>query len=158
VEAVARFLDGAGAARVTGWSAQLTGWGHGGTHAVPPTEGHSALTDGTYVRVAGSKDPAGDPISETFQCQGHPVTVDAVGVVAIRFAQDGKVAAFAAGGLKRLTTDGLAIELPERADLAFRTDPNGRVRGVVQGLDGPVPEALLKITADWQRLAVPPPL
>ncbi len=146
---VERFLDGAGATRVTGW-------GHGGACAEPPTEGHSVLTDGTYVRVAGSKDAAGDPISETFQCQGHTVSVDAVGLVAVRFAPDGKVAAFAAGGLKNVSADGLALTLPERVDLAFQTGADGRLRGVVQGLTGPVPEALLKITDDWQRLTVPP--
>lgn len=146
---VERFLDGAGVIRVTGW-------GRGGACAEPPTEGHSVLTDGTFVRVAGSKDAAGDPISETFQCQGHTVSVDAVGLVAVRFAPDGKVAAFAAGGLKNIRTDGLALTLPERVDLAFRTGEDGRVRGVVQGLTGAVPESLLKITADWQRLAAPP--
>jgi len=155
-EAVLRALEAAHVARVTEWPQNAKRWGHaGGALATPPVEGHSALTDGTYVRVAGGREPAGDPISETFQWQGHAVTVDAVGVVAIRFAPDGKVAAFAAGGLKSLKTDRLEITLPERVDLAFRNDPDGRVRGVVQGLPGPLPEALTKITTDWQRLAVP---
>ncbi len=155
-DAVMWTLGESGVARVTAWPANAPRWGHaGGALAAPPREGHSALTDGTYVRVAGSKEAEGDPISETFQWQGHAVTVDAVGVAAIRFAQDGKVAAFAAGGLKRLKTDGLELELPERTDLAFCTEPDGRVRGAVQGLAGPVPAALRALTADWQRLAVP---
>ena len=155
--AVMQMLGEAGVARVTEWTANAQRWGHaGGALATPPTDGHSALTDGTYVRVAGSKAAAGDPISETFQWQGRTVTVDAVGVVAIRFAPDGKVAAFAAGGLKSLKTDGLDLALPERADIAFRTGQDGRVRGALQGLTGPVPEALRKITADWQRLSVSP--
>ena len=158
-EAVMRMLEDARVARVTEWPQNAKRWGHaGGALATPPTDGHSALTDGTCVRVAGSKDPAGDPINETFQWQGHAVTVDAVGVVAIRFATDGKIAALAAGGLKRLKTDGLEIALPERVDLAFRTGPDGRLRGVVQGFTGPVPEALWKITSEWQRLSVSPPL
>lgn len=157
-EAVMRLLGDAGVARVTEWSSNAKRWGHtGGALATPPVDGHSVLIDGTYVRVAGSKAPAGDPISETFTWQGHPVTVDAVGVVAIRFAPDGKVAAFAAGGLKRLKTDGLEIALSEGIDLAFRTEPDGRRRGVVQGLSGDVPKALQTITADWQRLAAPAP-
>ncbi len=157
VESVLRLLDDAGVARVTGWSADSKRWGHpgGGLLAAPPADGHGRLTDGTYVRIAGAKEPAGDLISETFQWQGHTVTVDAVGTVAIRFAPDGKVAAFAAGGLKRLKTDELEIALQERTDLAFRTEKNGRVRGVIQGQSGAMPKALQTITADWQRLAVP---
>ena len=157
-EAVARFLGETGVARVTGWPARLKGWGQNGSmeHAAPPTDGQGALTDGTFVRIAGSKDPAGDPINETFAWRGHAVTVDAVGVVAIRFSADGKVTALAAGGLKSLKTDGLEIALPERADLAFATGADGKIRGVLQGLAGDVPKALLTITARWQRLAVPP--
>lgn len=155
-EAVLQVLGAAGVARVTEWPQNAKRWGHaGGALATPPTDGHSALTDGTYVRVSGSKNPAGDPISETFQWQGHAVTVDAVGVVALRFAPDGKVEAFAAGGLKRLKTDGLEIVLPERADLAFRKEKDGRLRGVIQGLSGDVPKELQAVTADWLRLAVP---
>ncbi|MFZ2643677.1 MAG: hypothetical protein WA117_21980, partial [Verrucomicrobiia bacterium] len=147
-----------GVARVTGWSERLKGWGQDDSveHAAPPTEGHSALTDGTYVRIAGSKDPAGDPIKETFTWHGHTIIVDAVGVVAIRFAADGKVAALAAGGLKSFKTDGLEIALPERADLAFVTGTDGKTRGVLQGLSGDMPQTLLTITHEWQRLAVPP--
>ena len=154
-EAVARFLGEAGVARVTGWSEHAPRWGHeGGALAAPPVEGHSAFTDGTYVRVAGAKSAAGDPISETFTWRGHTVTVDAVGVVAVRFGADGRVAALAAGGLKSFRTDGLAIELPGRADVAFTTDADGKLRGVLQGWDGDVPEALKAITGDWTRLSV----
>lgn len=157
-EAVGRFLGEAGVTRVTGWSGRLKGWGQDGsvTHAAPATDGHSVLTDGTYARVAGGHDPAGDPISETFTWRGHAVTVDAVGVVAIRFAADGKVAALAVGGLKNLKTDGLEITLPERADVAFVTGADKKIHGVLQGLAGDVPKSLLTITAKWQRLAVPP--
>ncbi len=159
VESVLRLLGASGVARVTGWSAGLQSWGRpgGGLLAAPPAEGHSALTDGTCVRVAGAKEPAGDPISETFHWQGRAVTVDAVGVVAIRFAADGTVAAFAAGGLKALKTNGLELALEERVDLAFRREKDGRARGVIQGLSGEVPKALQALTPDWQRLAVPTP-
>lgn len=157
-DSVARFLDRAGVARVTGWPERLKGWGQSGSmsHAAPPTDGHSTLTDGTYVRIAGSRDPAGDPINETFICAGHTVTVDAVGVVAIRFAPEGKVAALAAGGLKSVKTAGMEIVLPKRADLALVSKTGGKYLGVLQGLTGDVPEALRTITQEWQRLAVPP--
>jgi len=149
-EAVAHFLSEAGVARVTGWKQT------GATRVAPPTDGCSALTDGTYVRVAGAKNPAGDPISETFTWKGHTVSVDATGVFAIRFTADGKVAAMAAGGLKSLKADGLEIAMPERADIAFTKEANGKVHGVLQGLTGNVPATLQAITPEWQRLAVPP--
>jgi hypothetical protein len=115
----------------------------------------ACLTDGTCIRAAGSRDAAGDPILETFTWQGHAVEVDALGLVAIRFAPDGRVTGFAAGGLKRVKTDGLDLELPERADLAFLRNADGTCAGVLQGLAGDVPAPLQAITRHWQRLAVP---
>jgi hypothetical protein len=156
VDAVKRYLDQSKVERVTGWTARLANWGQGGGHAAPPTDGFSVLTDGTYVRITGTNRPAGDPINETLAWRGHTVTVDAVGVVAIRFAADGKVAALAAGGLKYLKTDGLEIALPERTDIAFVSEKNGKTRGVLQGLEGEVPASLLVLTRDWRRWAVPP--
>jgi len=90
--------------------------------------------------------------------QGHAVTVDAVGFAAIRFAADGSVTAFAAGGLQRLEAGGLRIDLPSRADLAFLREADGRTRAVLQGWTGDVPASLLALAPDWQRLSVPPPL
>ena len=46
--------------------------------------------------------------------------------------------------------------MPERADIAFMKEPNGRIRGVIQGWTGNVPATLQAITPEWQRLAVPP--
>ena len=81
--------------------------------------------------------------------------VAVVGVVAIRFTKDGHVAAFAAGGLKNLKTNGLEIVLPERMDVALVTESDGKVHGVLQGLVGNVPAVLLAITPNWQRLTIP---
>lgn len=53
---------------------------------------------------------------------------------------------------------GLEISLDTPLDLALWRDAEGRVRGVVQGIDGPLPRALTRITKDWQVLEVPPPL
>lgn len=152
VAAVRQALETAGVKRVTAWSVQQTGTSF---DALPPMDGNSRLTDGTYIRIAGAKNAEGDPINEIFACQGHSVAVDATGLVAIRFSANGNVAAFAAGGLKSIRTDGLKIALPERIDFAFRTEAEGRVRGVIQGWAGPVPDALPAITSDWQRLSVP---
>jgi hypothetical protein len=82
--------------------------------------------------------------------------VDAIGLVAIRFGSDGQVAAWAAGGLKSLETDGLKIELAERADLAFVAGPGAKKRGVYQGPGGELPGVLRSLGGDWTRLAVPP--
>ncbi len=149
---VVKFLRDTGVAPVTAWERK------GATHPVPPADGHAMLTDGTYIRIAGAKSPEGDPIRETFTVQGHAVAVDAVGFVAIRFAADGSVAAFAAGGLQRLEAGSLRIELPARADLALLRDAGGRPRAVLQGWTGDVPASLLALAPEWQRLSVPPPL
>ncbi len=147
---VKRYLEEAGIARVTGWSREDA------THPLPPDDGIAALTDGTCIRAKGQHNPAGDPICETFTWNGHTVEVDAIGLVAIRFAANGRVTALAAGGLKRVKTEGLELELPQRADLAFIRKPDGTCAGVLQGLSGDVPEPLLRLTPQWQRLAVPP--
>ncbi|MBU4460570.1 MAG: hypothetical protein KJ579_08385 [Verrucomicrobia bacterium] len=149
---VVKFLRDTGVAPVTAWERK------GATHPVPPADGHAMLTDGTCIRIAGAKNPEGDPIRETFTVQGHAVTVDAVGFVAIRFAADGSVAAFAAGGLQRLEAGSLHIELPARADLAFVRETENRTRAVLQGWTGDVPASLLALAPEWQRLSVPPPL
>lgn len=142
-----RALEAADAVRVTPWDRRNA------THPAPPADGFTVLTDGTYVRAAGTKNPAGDPLCETFTWQGRTVSVDAVGVVAIRFGGEGAVAAFAAGGLKRLKTDTLALELPERTDLAFERQPDGSYAGVVQGLGGEIPEPLKALTPRWRKLS-----
>lgn len=148
--AVERRLAEAGVPRVTGWTGDAT-------HPRPPVAGFATLTDGTYLRAAGRDNPAGDPIAETFTWQGHAVEIDAVGVAAIRFDAAGEVMAFAAGGLKCLKAGALEIELPERADVAFRRQPGGVYEGVIQGLSGDIPTPLRTITTSWQRLAMPKP-
>ena len=144
--AVERCVERAGIPRVTAWSRGNV------THPLPPVDGFSVLTDGTYIRVAGQLNAAGDAIRETFTWQGHTVDVDAIGFVAIRFAGSDHVDAFAAGGLRRVRTDGLDITLPEPVDLAFIRKSDGTLAGVLQ--DGPndVPASLLRLTSQWQRL------
>ena len=148
--AVKHRLAEAGVPRVTGWTGAAT-------HPRPPVAGFATLTDGTCLRAAGRDNPAGDPIAETFTWQGHAVEIDAVGLAAIRFDAADTVMAFAAGGLKRLKAGALEIELPERADVAFRRRPDGVCEGVIQGLSGDIPAPLRTITTSWQRLAMPKP-
>ena len=61
----------------------------------------------------------------------------------------------AAGGLKSFRAADMTIELAERTDVAVWHDKDGRWLGIVQGLDGPVPAPLERITARWIRLTVP---
>ena len=65
--------------------------------------------------------------------------------------------AFAAGGLKRVKAGALEIELPERADVAFRRTPDGTCQGIIQGLSGNIPAPLRAVTTSWHHLATPKP-
>jgi hypothetical protein len=120
--------------------------------------GESRLVDGTHIFVSGAKSASGDPIQRTVQVSGHPVTVDAVGLVAIRLDKRGRLEALAAGGLKSLSADKFKIEMPERVDLALWRDGREKYHGVLQGWTGPVPAQLQKLTQDWLRLSLPTPL
>ena len=152
-------LKDTGITPVTGWSHRLQAWGleSGITHVAPPMAGFTVLTDGTFVRIAGSDKPGGDLIRETIAWKGHTIVVDAMGLLAIRFDSEGKVADLAAGGLKSIKTDGLEISLPERLDIAFSKKEDGSIGGVIQGLEGDsIPASLKAISPVWQRLNIPP--
>ena len=99
-----------------------------------------------------------DPIQKTINMDGQIVAFDAVGVAAVRLDKDGKLEALAAGALKSFRGGGLAIELPERVDVAMWRDAKGQWHGVLQDFSGPVPATLLAFTNDWLRLSVPRPL
>lgn len=122
---------------------------------MPKPGGQCRLLDGTVIVASGEKDVLGDPIQRTLKVNGHAVVFDAVGVAAVRFGGDGKVAALAASGLKLFRAGDLTLELPERADVALWRDAKGRWQGVLLGHDGPVPDALAKFTPNWRRLRMP---
>jgi hypothetical protein len=130
----------------------------GRTSAALPPSGISHLIDGTVIIASGENDVFGDLIQKTIKVQGHDVAFDAVGIAAVRLGKDGRLEAMAAGGLKSFRGGGLSIELPDRADVALWRDQHGQMHGVLQDWKGPVPVALLAITHDWLRLAVPVPL
>lgn len=121
----------------------------------PPARGTARLTDGTRVVVSGLESAGGDPIQTTLAINDRRVTVDAVGLAAVRLGEDGRLEAAAAGGLRHLDAGAFRLDLPARADVAIWRDPQGRMHGVLQGWDGAVPEALTAVTDDWLRLAVP---
>jgi len=132
--------------------------GFGRQSAAPPKRGCMRLTDGTVIFLSGEKNITGDPIRTTFQIRGHAVTVDAVGVAAVRMSEGGSVEALAAGGLKRFQGGGLSIELEDRLDLALWRNAEGVWQGVIQGHAEKIPRPLCEITGNWLRLALPKPL
>jgi frataxin-like iron-binding protein CyaY len=120
--------------------------------------GRCRLIDGTEVVVAGDeKEPAGLPIKTTLTVGSHKVTFDAIGIAAVRLSPTGQLEALAAGGLKSFRGGGANLDLPDRADLALWRDGQGVWQGVLQGVDGPVPAALLTKCPNWLRLACPVP-
>ncbi|MCX5770061.1 MAG: hypothetical protein NTZ09_07295 [Candidatus Hydrogenedentes bacterium] len=121
---------------------------------MPEPSGWCRLLDGTLILASGKGDVMGDPIRGTVNVRGHEVTFDAVGVAAVRLNKRGKVEAMAAGGLKRFKVGRFEIELDERADVAFWRDGRGRWQGMLQGWEGEVPRALMRVTEKWVRVGV----
>jgi len=123
----------------------------------PPTTGSSRLIDGTVINVAGTNNISGDTILKEFEIGGNKVSFDAIGIAAVRLDLNGNPEAIAAGSLKSFRCGNIEINLNERLDLALWIDQNGQWRGVIQGLQGTVPQELLKITRNWKRIGLPEP-
>jgi hypothetical protein len=122
-------------------------------------KGRCRLVDGTEIIASATPENAsGEPLRQTVTVRGQEVCFDAIGLAAVRINSAGDLEAMAAGGLKSFTAGKLRIELAEPADIALWRDDNGNWRGVLQGHEGPPPDALLAITKDWLRLDVPSPL
>ena len=128
------------------------------TSFAPPTTGFCRLTDGTFIRVAGTDSFEGDTIRSVDNVRGFRVHFDAVGIAAVRLNEAGKVQALAAGGLKSFKAGDFEIRLERRLDIAIWRNRNGNWEGVIQGWDGDIPAPLLKITQHWERLTRPVPL
>ena len=124
----------------------------------PPTTGFCRLVDGTIIQVAGSNRAGGDPVHFRKKINGQMVSVDAVGVTAVRSDENGQVEALVAGGLKSFKAGNVKIDLEERIDLALWKNKKGEWEGVLQGWKKEIPAALLKITKDWKRIGLPSPL
>ena len=90
---------------------------------------------------------------------GYEVTFDAVGVAATRLDKvAGKLEALAAGGLLLFCGGGLTLKLLEPVDVARCHDAKRHWHIILIGHDGPLPEALARITWNWTRLRVLAPL
>ncbi len=124
---------------------------------MPKASGACRLLDGTVILASGEHDVMGDPIRQTVRVQGEDVAFDAVGIAAVRLDRRGRVEAMAAGGLQRLVSRSLALDLPERADLALWRDARGQWRGVLHGGAWAIPTELTRLTTNWVRLRVPEP-
>lgn len=124
-------------------------------HACPVAKGRCRLIDGTEIIVSGENQVTGDPIQTTFNLKGQKVKVDAVGVVGVRVGDDGSLEAMAAGGLRYFEVGRFKIKLEKPADIALWRDEKGKMQGVLQDWDGPIPAALTAITPNWLRLVVP---
>ena len=129
--------------------------GFGYTSVAPPTEGICRLIDGTVIQVAGTQSAAGDVIESTIKIGRHSVSFNAVGLVAVRLDNEGKVEALAAGGLTFFKTGNFVIRLDKEADLALWKNDKGQFEGVVQGIAGEVSPCLLAITKNWKQLRIP---
>ncbi|MDD4191256.1 MAG: hypothetical protein PHI28_07995 [Mangrovibacterium sp.] len=134
----------------------LKGFGH--VSSAPPTQGFCRLTDGTLIQAAGTHQVSGDPINSRVKAGKYDVAFTAVGIAAVRFDEEGQVQALAAGGLTSFKTQKTEIHLEEPVDLAFWQDERGAIKGVIQGLEGEIPQPLLSLTKDWLRLKAPVPL
>nr|HPO10843.1 hypothetical protein [bacterium] len=100
----------------------------------------------------------GDAFDITLEIEGKKVNVEAVGIAGVRLDEQGRLEALAAGELKHLGMEGFELDPDTPADIALWRDASGQYHGVIQGHDGPIPSALLEITSDWLRLALPEPL
>jgi hypothetical protein len=123
----------------------------------PPTTGFCRLIDGTVIHVAGTNKISGDPIKKDFKIREYPVSVDAVGVAAVRLNKNGNMEALAAGSLKSFKGGGLDIMLDEPLDMAVWKAADGQWEGIVQGLTGEIPVPLKQITNNWKRVNLPEP-
>jgi hypothetical protein len=155
VAQVAARLRAAGVAPQTPADGSI-GWDR--ASAAPRAAGRCRLLDGTEIQLAGEQAVAGDPLVASWEVKGHRVEFDAFGVAAVRLADDGRLEAMAAGGLKSFRAGAQELELDRRVDVALWRDAQGNYRGVVQDWDGPLPAALTALTPNWLRLAVPSPL
>jgi len=125
------------------------------TSCSPATTGYCRLIDGTVIHIAGTRQVSGDTIRTSFKINRFEVSVDAVGVAAIRLDENGKVKALAAGSLKQIKSGSFNLKLSKRIDLALWVNEKGQWQGVIQGENQPIPKELLAITKNWTHLLLP---
>jgi hypothetical protein len=121
----------------------------------PPRTGTARMIDGTWIHIAATANPTGDPILGEFDVDGHKVHVDAIGVVGLRLTPQGQLEALAAAQLRRLQVGECRIELETPTDMALWQDEAGHWHGVLQDHPGSVPSSLQAFTDDWLRIRTP---
>ena len=119
-------------------------------------DGHCRLLDGTRIFIAADKTKEGDPLRKTTMIGNTKIAFDAEGLAAVRLDSNGLPVALAGGGVRSFTVGEMKLASETPYDFALWKEGAGHWRGVLQGWNGPVPEDLKRITADWQRLAVSP--
>ena len=123
----------------------------------PPVTGFSHLMDGTVIHISGNDDVRGDTLKLNFNIDNFIVSMDAIGVTAVRLDEKGGLQALAAGSLKSFETGDFKIQLDERLDVALWINAEGQWQGVIQGNQEKIPDELLKITKNWTYLHLPVP-
>ncbi len=130
----------------------------------PPLEGFTRCNDGSFVWVNARENALGDPIhleNETVVFNNGTgetkINADCNGILACRFDASGNLEALAAAELKFWEGGGLRIELDAPLDVTLWKDASGSWKGVFQGLENDLPEALKKITPNWRFLEIRPP-
>jgi hypothetical protein len=133
----------------------LRGFNH--SSCSPATTGFCRLIDGTVIYIAGSSDLSGDTIRTEFLIRDYSVSIDAIGVAAVRLDEKGQLQSLAAGSLSYFKTGDFEIRLNERMDISLWRSMEGELLGVIQGQEGAVPKELMKITKNWTHLQLPVP-
>lgn len=133
--------------RTVGPAVRASEWG--GFVVLPEPGGASQLLDGTLVFTGG----------EGMWCSaagGGAQGVEANRFAAFRMDASGQLVALC-GRVRRAKWPNLQLHFRSAIDLALWHDAEGW-HGVVQDLDGPLPEPLARLTEDWHWLQTPSPV
>ena len=116
---------------------------------MPGLDGMSRMMDGGILKIAAVNDVSGDTIGN-FTVDGKQVSVDAKGLVYVRFDSKGNLVSMAAGDMKNFKAGGLALTLPYRMNIALRKNTTGQWEGEIQ--TNSIPDELKAITNKWETV------
>lgn len=135
------------------------------TSSRPARKCVSRFIDGTILWIAAEESDFGDPIvldNEVMALKNgassSPISVEANGVFAVRFDENGVLTACAASELKSLRVGELDVTFADEdiesdpVDVAMWRDADGKWKGVFQRSANDLPKALEGITSDWRYL------
>ncbi len=131
----------------------------------PARKSVSRFLDGLVLWIAAEESDFGDPIvlnDEIVPLKGgkssQPVSVEANGVFAARFDENGNLTALVASELKSFQIGDFGVALSDDeigddpVDVAVWKDEKGEWRGVFQRCENALPEALESAVSDWLYL------